>query len=153
MKIPDTNKIISLVYIAGFIIALIIVYKILSSIGIIKTGKRKRTEAEAAAAVKMLQTDDYFNPAYFKDKKFLSIGANAANLYAQNLRKALRGAGTDEGLVYSTFGKLYNKCNVSEVAASYYLQYGRDLQADLLGDLTDKEITALMNIVNDLPNN
>jgi hypothetical protein len=152
MKLPDTQKIIQIVYFTGFIIALIIVYKILSSIGIIKTASKKRSEAEKDAAVKMLRTDEYFSPVYFKGKTFKSIGANAANLYAQQLRKYVRGFGTDEEGIYSVFGKLYNKCNVSEIAGSYYLQFGRDLQTDLLNDLTDKEVVSLMNIINGLPN-
>jgi hypothetical protein len=125
----------------------------MSGLGLIKSSAKKKQKAEQEAAVEMLRTDDYFNPTYFKDKKFKSIGSNAANLYAQNLRKALRGIGTAEENIFAVFGKLFNKCNVSEVAASYFLQYNRDLQADLSSELTDKEITDLMNIINDLPNN
>lgn len=153
MKVPDTGKILNVVYLAGFLIALFVVYKLLSALGIIKSAKRRRTIEEQNAAVDMLRTDEYFDPAYYKGQKFKSIGGNAANLYAQHLRKALGGAGTDEELVYATFGKLFNKCNVSEVAARYYLQYGKDLQADLLGDLSKKEVAELMEIINDLPNN
>lgn len=153
MKTPDTGKIISIVYLAGFLIALFVVYKILASVGIIKTAKSKRKKQEQEAAVEMLRTDEYFSPTFFKNQKYKSIGSNAANLYAQQLRKAIRGIGTDEEMIFSIFGRLFNKVNISEVAASYYVQYGNDLQADLLNDLNEKEITALMNIVNDLPNN
>lgn len=152
MKIPSTDKIISVVTIIGFLIALFVVYKILTGIGLIKTAKKKRSIAEQEAAVEMMRTDEYFDPAYFKSQKFKSIGSSAANLYAQQLRKAVRGAGTDEEMIYSVFGKLFNKVNVSEVAASYYLQYGKSLQADLLNDLSKAEIANVMNIINDLPN-
>jgi hypothetical protein len=151
-KLPDTGKVIQVAYILGFVIVLVIVYKLLSAVGIIKTAKRKRSDKEQSEAIKMLRTDEYFDPTYYSGKKFKSIGGNAANLYAQNLRRAIRGIGTDEEMIYSTFGKLYNKCNVSEVASSYLLQYKRDLQADLLDDLTKKEIATLMNIINGLPN-
>jgi hypothetical protein len=152
MKVPDTGKIISLVYIAGFIIVLFVLYKIMSSIGIIKTGKRKREDQEKDAAVEDLRTEEIFSPDYYKNRKFKSLGSNAAGLYAKNIRKAIRGIGTDEELLYTTFNKLYNKCNVSEIAELYFKEYKNDLQADLLNELTDKETVALMNIINDLPN-
>ena len=152
MKVPDTGKIISLVYIAGFIIALFVIYKILSAVGIIKTGKKKREQKEKAEALTELRTSDYFSPDYYKNKKFKSIGVNAADSYAVKLRKAVRGAGTDEESIYSTFGKLFNKCNISEVAERYYMKYKNDLQTDLLNDLTEKETLNLINIINALPN-
>lgn len=151
MKVPDTNKIISLVYIAGFIIVLFVLYKILSGIGIIKTGKRKQQDKEKDAAVEDLRTEQIFSPDYYKNKKFKSLGSNAAGEYAKNIRKAIRGIGTDEELLYTTFNKLYNKCNVSEIAEIYFNKYKNDLQADLLNELTDKETVQLMNIINDLP--
>jgi hypothetical protein len=151
-SIPDTGKIISIAYLLGFVVVLVIVYKLLAAVGIIKTAKARKTAAAKVQAVTQLRTEDYFSPTYYKDKKFKSIGSNAANLYAQNLRKAVRGWGTDEESIFSTFGKLYNKCNISEVSEKYYLQYGRDLQTDLLDDLTDKETVELMDIVNSLPN-
>lgn len=151
MKVPSTDKIISIVTIIGFLIALFVVYKILAGVGLIKTAAKKRSLAEQNAAVDMMRTDEYFDPAYYRSQKFKSIGSNAANLYAQQIRKALRGIGTDEEMIYSTFGKLFNRCNVSEVAASYFLQYGNSLQTDLLNDLNKKEIAELMNIINEMP--
>lgn len=151
-KVPDVGKIIPIIYIAGFVIVLVIVYKLLSAVGLIKTPKKRREEAAQTQAVEDLRTEDFFDPAYYKTKKFKSIGTNAANLYAQYIRKAVRGMGTDEELIFTTFGKLYNKCNVSEVAERYMMQYKRDMQTDLLNDLTKKEATALMNIINTLPN-
>jgi len=152
MKVPDTGKIITFAYLIGFVIVLLVLYKILSAVGIIKTSKRKRADKEKDAAVEMLRTDEYFDPDYYKVRKFKSLGSNAANLYAQHIRKAIRGIGTDEEMLYATFGKFYNKCNVSEVSESYFKQYKNDLQADLLNDLTDKEVVNLMEIINGLPN-
>lgn len=151
MKVPDTGKIISMAYILGLLLVLFVVYKIMSAVGLIKTGKSKRASAEKEAAVEMLRTDEYFSPEYVEGRTFKSLGDNAANLYAQHIRKALRGSGTNEELIYTTFNKLYNKCNVSEVAASYLSQYHKDLQTDLLNDLNDKEAVVLMNIINALP--
>jgi len=152
-KIPElkTGQMITLAYFIGILVILFIVYKLLGKVGIIKTSAKRKAEAASEQAVESLRSDDYFNPAYYKGKQFKSIGANAANLYAQYLHEALSGVGTDEELIYSTFGKLYNKTNISEVAASYFLQYGKDLQAGLLDDLNKKEAVPLMDIINNLP--
>ncbi len=151
-NIPDVGKIIPIIYIVGFILVLVIVYKLLSAVGIIKSAKKRKEEVLQTQAVNALRTEEYFNPDYYKYKKYKSIGANAANLYAQELRQAVRGWGTNEEKIFTTFGKLYNKVNVSEVADSYRTHYKRDLQADLLDDLTDKEVKTLMTIINNLPN-
>lgn len=153
MNVPElkANQMITITYFVGLVIVIFIVLQLLKKIGLVKSAAKKRSEKEQKAAVEMLATDDYFKPSYYKDKKFKSIGSNSANQYSQLLHKAIRGLGTDENAIYSTFGKLYNKTNISEIAESYNLQYGKDLQTDLLNDLTDKEITKLMNIINGLP--
>jgi hypothetical protein len=124
----------------------------MTGLGLIKTGKKKKELAAREEAVAELRTADYFNPNYFKNKKFKSIGSGFANIYAQEIRKALKGLGTDEEFIFSTFGKLYNKINISEIAASYFLQYNRDLAADLSDELTDKDTADLIEIVDGLPN-
>lgn len=153
MKTPDlkSGQMITIAYLVGLLVVLFIVYKLLIKVGLIKSPAKKRAQAEAEAAVEMLRTDDYFSPDYYKGRQFKSLGSNQANLFAQQIRKALRGFGTNEEELYTTFSKLYNKCNVSEVAESYQLQYKNNLQADLLNDLNDKEVAELMNIINGLP--
>jgi hypothetical protein len=152
MEAPDSGKIMNVAMLLGLLVVLFIVYKLMAAVGIIKTGASKRADKEKEGAVNMLRTDEYWQPTYYKGKTYKSIGSNAANLYAQNIRKSLRGIGTDEELIYSTMGKLFNKINISEIAASYFLQYNKDLQTDLLNDLSAKEVVNLMNIVNALPN-
>jgi len=160
MKVPDSGKIINVFMLLGIIIVMFIVYKLMAAVGLIKTGAKKREIKEEEAAVNMLRTDDYFSPDYYKSRKFKSLGSNTAETYAKDLRNAMAGLGTDEEAIYVTFGKLYNKCNVSEVAEKYRDQYhfpfyimSNNLQKDLLNELTDKETTKLMNIINGLPNN
>jgi hypothetical protein len=154
MKAPDLkqNQMVTIAYIIGMGILLFIVYKLLVKVGLIKSAAKKRAEAEQGAAVEMLRTDDYWKPDYYKGLAFKSIGSNAATLYAQTIRAGMRGFGTNEEKILVTFGKIFNKCNVSEISEKYATQYGRDLQADLLNDLSDKEVASLMNIVNGLPN-
>lgn len=149
MKIPDSNKIISVAMILGLLVVMFIVYKILGGLGLIKTAAKKKQEQ----AVEDIRTLEYFNPDLYKGKSFKSIGTNAASQYAEDIRKAIRGVGTNEELIYSTFNKLYNKLNISEVADAYGRKYSRDMQSDLLDDLGNKEMATLMELINSLPKN
>jgi len=151
--LPDTSKVMNFAMLLGLLIVVFIVYKLMATVGIIKTGAKKREEAEKVVAVEMMRTDEYWNPSYSQGRTFKQIGSNAANVYAQTIRRAIRGPGTDEEAIYVTFGKLYNKANISEIASLYEQQYGKSLQTDLLNDLSEKEIAKLMNIINGLPNN
>jgi hypothetical protein len=156
-NIPELKggQMITLLYFIGIVIILFIVIKLLQKFGLIKTAAQKRTETEQTAATEMLRTDDYFSPDYYKGRNFKSLGTNSANEYATSIHDSIYGflkVNTNAEPILTTFGKLYNKCNVSEVSAFYNLQYGRDMQADLLNNLNKGHITDLMNIVNGLPN-
>jgi len=162
MKVPELKggQMITLAYFVGILVVLFIVYRLLSKVGLVKTVAQQRTAAEQTAAVDMLRTDDYFNPDYYKTAKYKQLGTNTANQYAKDLRSAMAGVGTDEELIYSTFGKLANKAQISEIADQYRSIYGfpfyimsDNLQADLLDELTKEEVSNMMNIINQLPNN
>ena len=159
MKLPDTNKIIGIAYLVGIVIVLFVVYKILAATGLIKTAAVKKKLALKEQATENLRTSEVFNPEYYKTQKFKSLGENFAKQLAIDIHHAVNpsiftlGLGTDEELIYVTFGKMYNKCNISEVADQYKRKYNSDLQSDLLNELTDKEAVPLFKIINELPNN
>ena len=143
-----SGKIKTVLYIVGGLIVLLIIVRIL------RTGKRKAKEIkkeDKIQAVQDLRTMEYFNPDFKVGKIFNPIGDNAADLYAEQLRKAVRGLGTNEERIYSTFSKLKCKANISEVAARYYLKFRRDLRTDILNDLNDKEKVILLGIINQMP--
>ena len=143
-----SGKIKTVLYIIGGLIVLLIIVRVL------RTGKRKAKEIkkeDKIQAVQDLRTMEYFNPDFKVDKIFNPIGDNAADLYAEQLRKAVRGLGTNEERIYSTFSKLKCKANISEVAARYYLKFRRDLRTDILNDLNDKEKVLLLGIINQMP--
>jgi hypothetical protein len=148
-KAPElnTNQMITIAYLIGLIVVIFVVYKILKGLGLIK-------DAQKDTAVEDLRTTDYLNPDYFKGKQgdFRSLGADAAILHASELRAAMQGFGTDEEAIYAVFGKLYNKVNCSELAATYLQGFGDDLQTDLLNELTDSEKQTLWDIIKKLPN-
>jgi hypothetical protein len=151
MKLPETQTITKVIYLIGGLIVLFLIYKIMTGLGILKTAKNKAEDIKKENALSDFRTMEEFNPS-FKDKGvFTPIGLNAAALYAEDLRKSMRGLGTNEERLYTTFGKLKCQANISEVASQYYLKFKRDLRTDILNDLTDKEIVILSGIINNLP--
>jgi hypothetical protein len=153
MKIPETNKIMSIAILIGIVVALFIIYKILAATGLIKTSAKKKEIVLGEKSIAQLREDEYFDPKFFMGKKYKSLGYNTSMKYANMLRKALRGIGTDEETIYLVFGKLFNKINISEIAAAYVTTYHSELQADLLNDLSEKDAIPLFKIINSLPNN
>jgi hypothetical protein len=137
----DKQKLIIIVVI--LIVVLLFIDQILKAIGLKKSGADRAEEN----AISDLRTLPQFDPLYSKGKAFKPIGLNQSNVYAEQLRKSIRGIGTDEEIIYSTFGKLNNKMNISEVAESFYLKYKTDLRAALLSDLKDSEKVKLMQII------
>jgi hypothetical protein len=154
MKLPETDQITKGLYLIGGLVILLVIYKILTGIGLLKTGKQKVQDKKKEVALSDFRTMEQFNINYTDDHIFKKIGLNAANLYSEQLRKAIKGIGaflTDEEAIYSTFGKLSNKGNISEVAQQYFNRYKKDLRTDLLNVLDKNEILILSNIINELP--
>ena len=150
MNLPDSNKLITAGYLIAILLVLFFVYKILSGIGIVKTAKKEKAKAAQAEAINDLRGVPQFNVMYLDSRRdYRSLDAYAQT-YAEELRKAIRGLGTDEEAVYSIFSRLAKKDNIAEIATVYKNKYGRDLLTDLLNDLTDKEKAKLMNIINNL---
>lgn len=151
MNIPDTGKIMSIGYIAALLLILFFVYKILKGVGIIKSAAKTKAKAATEAAITDLRGVEQFNVSYLDNKRdYKSLDA-LAQTYAEELRKAIRGLGTNEEAIFSIFSRLQRKENITEIATVYKNKYGRDLLTDLLNDLTDKEKAKLMTIINKLP--
>jgi len=144
----------------GVIAVIIIIFltSILKKLGIFKSAEDKKNIADA----KSINETKYFDPTYYKTVgAFKPIGKNMALTYAQKLKVATRGVGTDESMVYDVFNSIYNKTNISEIAEAYYLEYSgfmsklinttNDLKVDLLNDMSDAELSQLWDIINSLP--
>jgi uncharacterized protein YpmB len=153
-KVPELKggQMLTIAYFIGILIILFIVYKILGATGLIKTAAKKKEEKEEETAVEEIRTNDIFNPEYYFNKKFQSLGNQYITMYSNELRKAIQGLGTDEEAIFVVFGNLKNKCNVSELAAGYKYKFQRDLKTDLLNELSAEDIAQIMKIVNKLPN-
>jgi hypothetical protein len=149
MKTPTKDQVIVYLYIAGGVVAIYFVYKIMAKLGLITTAADKREEQ----AVNELRTLEYFDPYILTRRPagYTAIGESKGSMYAELLRNAMRGIGTDEEAIYSVFGKLSSKYNIAELAGYYQVNYSRDLLSDLLNDLNDSEKARLMGIINRLP--
>ena len=136
-----------IVIIAGLLV-LYFLNKILGAFGIRKSKGRLEKDAAEQSLIQMR----YFEPGYYKLKTHQALGDTRAQQYANDLKKAYRGLkGTDEDAVYSTFAKLTNKTQISEIANQYYMITGKDLKARTLKELNDKEQLKLYNIIRSLP--
>lgn len=151
MQLPDSNKLMSAAYIVALLLILFFVYKILAGFGIVKTAKKKKEKAVEEAAINDLRGVQYFTPDLLANNQGYKGLSGQAQVYAETLRKAIRGLGTDEEAIYSIFSRLENKSQITEIATVYRSRYGKDLLTDLLNDLTDKEKAKLMIIINKLP--
>ena len=156
MKITQQLKgtnFIMVIYLAAGFIALIIVYRILTAIGLIKTAARKRTIKAEQSAEAELRTTEYFNPLFLKDKLegFKTLGKTEARDIAAQIYKAVRGIGTNEEMIYSAFNRIPTKYHIAEISMYYRNDFKRDLLSDLLGDLTDKEQLILWNLISKKP--
>ena len=162
MKIPELKggQMVTIAYLIGILIILFIVYKILAGLGLIKTEAKKKQEAVQTASVMTLTNDKYFDPEYFRSSPdYTGLTVEDATNYADRLRSAMAGIGTDEQTIFSIFADLPSKVAISEVSNRYKAGYGfpwytktEDLKADLLDELTPDEVDHLMNIINTLPN-
>lgn len=156
MKVPDSGKIISVIYIGAALIGVYLIYKIFSGVGLIKTGAKKKEIAARSEAEIKLRGSEYFNPLFLKTKVDAyksKLDSAEVKLMVQEIRQALRGLGTNEEKIFSVFGRLKSKWNISELSFYYRYVYNRDLLTDLLNDLTDKEQLILWDIISKLKEN
>ena len=155
MKVPDTGKIISVVYIGAALIVVFLIYKIFAGVGLIKTTAKKKELSKRTEAEAKLRSSEYFNPLFLKGRldQYKNKLGNQAKDYSGQLRKAIAGLGTNEETIFSIFGRLKNKWNIGEISMYYRGSFNRDLLSDLLNDLTDKEQLILWDIINKLPEN
>ena len=150
MELPNTNKYIPLFYIVGILVIVLIIYRVLKSIGLIKSQAKIKAKAQRKELISDLRGVEQFDVLYLDKRKGYKSLSDRAQQYAVALRNAMKGFGTDEESIMSIFSRLNNRDNISEVALVYKNKYERDLLIDLLNELTDKEKAELMTIINKL---
>lgn len=153
-NIPEVKggQFMTILYGIAILTVLFVLYQILSKIGLIKTKKKKTEEKAKTEAEANLRASEYFDPLLLKSNEQYIPLAGTGKMYAGILYKAMNGLGTDEEAIYSTFGRLKSKENISELALYYQSIGKRDLISDILNELTDKEQAILWSIINKLPN-
>lgn len=139
----------ALIFWAG--LALIILFflnRILQAFGLKESKADKLKEIE----IDKLASADYFNPSYFQGRAFRPLGDNMAQSIARQVRKAVKGWGTNEAELYAAFNQMFNKTNISEVAHKYGLEYNSVMVADIMNDLNKDEQFKLKTFIDKLPN-
>jgi hypothetical protein len=156
MKVPSLKgeQMITILYLIGIVVILFVIYKVLAKVGIVTTQAEKKLEIAKTEAVETLRTSKYFDPLLLKSyPSYKGLGATVANRAANDLHKAINYVfGTNEEAIYTVFGQLKNKLNISDIALHYKVAYNSDLRTDLLNDLSDDESNTLVSIINKLPN-
>jgi len=150
------GQMITLAYFIGILVLLFIVYKVLQKFGLIKTSAEKKALNVQQTAITTMRDEDIFDPYFIKDNKagYTLLGTKA-DVYANDIHDSIYGFlkfGTNFEKIFSTFGKMQCKYNVSETALAYVIDFeGRDMRADLLNNLSDQHIADLMAMIHKLP--
>lgn len=131
--------------------ALFFLNKILRRTGLFK-GRRGKARDKKRENLKEMREIPYFSPEYKNTiTGYKELPEQIAIDNARTVRKSVRGFGTREENLYSVFQNLFNKVNISQISQQYFKIYKRDMKADILKDLKDKEKSILMDIINTLP--
>lgn len=148
-------------YIIAGIIALIVIKKILSRIGIIKSEESKANEA------KLSNPSTFFSPNYhFKQKvKGKILNNKELDTISKTIYQSFHGStatkiftvgmaefGTDEQKFFGAIQQIKSKIQMSQIVERYYKNYTLDLLADIQSELDDKELSKFFNYAEKLPN-
>ena len=147
------SKILTGVYIGLAILAVFIVYKILTGTGLIITTDAKIENAKG----EKINSIDFFNPMKNQGAIFKRMGENQAKAKAVQIYKASNifqwGVPTTISIpdILSIIGSLENKYQLSELAEQYYKLYDQDLRADVTYHMNDSQKAQLFDIIDNLP--
>lgn len=145
----DNSKYIIWVYVGAVVVIGFIIYKVLSSIGLIKTSKeREYAESKNTAQLDVMKLD-YFSPSYYRGKK-VSITQAGINSLADKFYDAVKGWGTNEDELAGVFAALKYKTDVSFLAEAYLKRHGEDLRNRIISELDKTELVNLLYQLNDL---
>jgi len=133
------------------IVVLFIIYLVAKKFGLVKSSESIKADKEKAKNLDTLKQAKYFNPLYYQNIANKPLGELEAKEIAKDIYDAWGVFNDDEPAIYSAFGKLSNKTNISQLAEVYYNQYKKDLRSDLLNGLSDSEQNTLMGVINTLP--
>lgn len=116
-----------LLYGGGLILLYIAGNKLFQKLGIVKD--KEALEADAANA--QLESENYFDPAYYEERKKLYTVLSLSDggvAYAKKIYNAKGYFNDDEDTVYGVFRSLQSKTQVSLVAKAFFGLYGKDLK-------------------------
>jgi 3-methyladenine DNA glycosylase AlkD len=149
MNVPNIKKdeVMSILYLGAMLIAVFLVYKIFRGVGLIKNRDREQTREEKEQAASELRSSAYFDTG----RTFVPSLGSQAVILATELRKAIRGIGTNEEAIFTVFGRLKSKQNITEIAVAYKKEFKHDLLTDILNDLTAKEQVILWDMISKIP--
>lgn len=97
-----------------------------------------------------------FDPTFYNQKdslgrsRILYTTANADKL-VDKIHAAVKGIGTDEAAINSSYSSIENQQKMSQVAARYLSRHGKNLLDVLTSELNTKERSTLFSIIKSKP--
>lgn len=150
MAQQDNSK--YLLYGGGLVLLYVAGKKILQKLGVVETS----ADVAASQANAQLDKENYFDPAYYEERKklytVLSL-ADAGQSYAKKLYNAKGIFNDNEADVYGVFRALQSKTQVSLIAKAFFGLYGKDLKNYLqpsTGFLNESEWNEVVSICSKL---
>lgn len=137
--------------IAGLLVFLFVVYKMMQKFGLLKTEEAAQLEKDNQSASSSLENP--FSPRYFKSqpgKKIQLLKSAAAKKLADQIYNSIGNFYDDENSVYGAFRQLKYKTQVSQLADTFAKYHQADLFIYLERNFNEKEIKVIHNIVGGL---
>lgn len=150
----------AVIYIIIAILAFLVLGGILRKIGIFKSqSKRQKQTAKGEQRVLKIVSDssllksNSFNPNFYKSFKKTPADFEKSKRLATDLRKSMKGWGTNESKLFATMDGLTSRSDISLVSHAYAEMYKRSLINDILSELSKSDRIKLFQTIKDLPNN
>tara|TARA_Y100000114_G_C11762524_1_gene330725 strand:+ start:5124 stop:5585 length:462 start_codon:yes stop_codon:yes gene_type:complete len=98
------------------------------------------------------QDSSVWNPIFLiqidnEGREVQKLNNSQLNRYVEILEEAIDGLGTDESAIRSVFEQIPSKYEVAQVNKYYGNKYNQSLKQALIGDLNNKEMSKINNII------
>lgn len=127
-----------------------IIYKVLHSIGLIKTAKEREYSEEKDLAQSEIMKIPYFSPSYYKKVKKVSFTREKMRMLAKDFDNAVKNWGTDESKLAGVLAQLKRKSDVSYLNDFLITGYKYDMRDRLIDELDKTELVNVLRQLNGL---
>jgi hypothetical protein len=134
-------------WIGGGILAIIMIRKLLSDVGVIEPPK---TAAEKAAdnERQVIATDQQvWGTKLWRDYPQVAYTEEQAKTMARHIENSFSWYNDDEAKIIGVFRQIPNRVNVSQVSYEYSRLFGRDMLSDLQDYLSEERMSEIYDLI------